>query len=122
MEMAEEKLGERSDMNVLNILNDDLQAIDKETYKKKIEKIANGTTGKLIFKEYPTGQAHAGHFRAFLQELKVKRGIVPDVIIIDYYQKVTKSQNQIGAANHQIYQELSNILDKYYKICLAPIK
>lgn len=84
MEMAEERIAERIDANLLNVNIKDLPHIDWSTYNNKIQKLKGKTEGKLIIKEYPTGGAHAGHFRALLQELKVKRNFVPQLIIIDY--------------------------------------
>ncbi len=84
MEMAEERIAERIDANLLNVPIDQLPNLSREMFRTKIEDIARKTTGKLIVKEYPTGSAHAGHFRALLNELKLKREFEPDVIFIDY--------------------------------------
>ena len=84
MEMAEERIAERIDANLLNVPIDQLPNMSKEMFRTKVEDIARKTTGKLIVKEYPTGSAHAGHFRALLNELKLKRQFEPDIIFIDY--------------------------------------
>ena len=84
MEMAEERIAERIDANLLNIPIDQLPNLSREMFRTKVEDIARKTTGKLIVKEYPTGSAHAGHFRALLNELKLKRQFEPDIIFIDY--------------------------------------
>ena len=84
MEMAEERIAERIDANLLNVPIDQLPNISREMFRTKVEDIARKTTGKLIVKEYPTGSAHAGHFRALLNELKLKRQFEPDIIFIDY--------------------------------------
>jgi archaellum biogenesis ATPase FlaH len=84
MEMAEERIAERIDANLLNVPIDQLPNLSNEMYRTKIEDLARKTTGKLIVKEYPTGSAHSGHFRALLNELKLKRQFVPDIIFIDY--------------------------------------
>jgi replicative DNA helicase len=84
MEMAEERIAERIDANLLNLTMDELKVIDKDIYENRIEKISNKTKGKLIIKEYPTASAHAGHFRALLEELKLKREFKPDIVFIDY--------------------------------------
>ena len=84
MEMAEERIAERIDANLLNVPIDQLPNLSKDMYRTKVEDIARKTTGKLIVKEYPTGSAHAGHFRALLNELKLKRQFEPDIIFIDY--------------------------------------
>lgn len=84
MEMAEEKIAERIDANLLDIPLDQLTDIPKPLYEKKIQKLRDRTPGKLIIKEYPTASAHAGHFRHLVNELKVKKGFAPDIIYIDY--------------------------------------
>ena len=84
MEMAEERIAERIDANLMNLPIDQLDKLDKSTFDNKISNIAKKTIGKLIVKEYPTGSAHTGHFRALLKELKLKKGFEPDIIFIDY--------------------------------------
>jgi len=84
MEMAEERIAERIDANLLNVTIDQLPNLSREMYRTKVEDIARKTNGRLIVKEYPTGSAHAGHFRALLNELKLKRQFEPDMIFIDY--------------------------------------
>lgn len=84
MEMAEERIAERIDANLLDIPIDQLENITKDTFKSKVENLARKGNGKLIIKEYPTGQANTSHFRALLNELKLKRNFVPEIIFIDY--------------------------------------
>lgn len=84
LEMSEERIAERIDANLLNVQIDQLATLPKDTFATKVNKIASNTVGKLIIKEYPTASAHAGHFRALLNELKLKKDFVPDVIFIDY--------------------------------------
>jgi archaellum biogenesis ATPase FlaH len=84
MEMAEERIAERIDANLLNTPIDQLPNMSRDMFRTKVEDIARKTEGKLIVKEYPTGSAHAGHFRALLNELKLKRQFEPDIIFIDY--------------------------------------
>ena len=84
MEMAEERIAERIDANLLNIPMDQLQHVSKPLLTSKVDELASKTNGKLIIKEYPTGSAHTGHFRALLNELKLKRNFVPEMIFIDY--------------------------------------
>lgn len=84
MEMAEERIAERIDANLLNIPIDQLDKMSKDMFTSKVADLARKTTGKLIIKEYPTGSAHAGHFRALLNELKLKKQFEPDIIFIDY--------------------------------------
>ena len=84
MEMAEEPIAERIDANLLNTPIDQLPNLSKDMFTTKVQDLARKTTGKLIVKEYPTGSAHSGHFRALLNELKLKKEFVPDIIFIDY--------------------------------------
>ena len=84
MEMAEERIAERIDANLLNIPIDQLDKTPKVNFTEKVHELSKKTNGKLIIKEYPTGCAHAGHFRALLNELKLKRQFEPDIIFIDY--------------------------------------
>lgn len=84
MEMAEERIAERIDANLLNLTMDELKVVDKDIFDARIQKIANKTKGHLVVKEYPTASAHAGHFRALLEELRMKKEFVPDIIMIDY--------------------------------------
>ena len=84
MEMAEERIAERIDANLMNIPIESLASLPKNVFDDKIGKIAKSSVGKLIVKEYPTGSAHTGHFRALLNELKLKKNFKPDMIYIDY--------------------------------------
>jgi hypothetical protein len=82
--MAEERIAERIDANLFDVDISDIENLPKQTFDSKIQKILNKTKGKLIIKEYPTASAHTGHFRALLDELKLKKDFKPDVIFIDY--------------------------------------
>lgn len=84
MEMAEERIAERIDANLMDYPIQSLSTLPNNVYTTKIEKIAKASVGKLIVKEYPTGAAHTGHFRALLNELKLKKNFKPDIIYIDY--------------------------------------
>jgi replicative DNA helicase len=84
LEMAEERIAERIDANLLNINIQQLVDLPKQMYETKIIKLAQKTVGKLIIKEYPTASAHAGHFKSLLNELALKKGFKPDIIFIDY--------------------------------------
>lgn len=84
MEMAAEEIGKRFDVNLLDIDFDMLEAIPKDTFTKKFDKIKSKARGKLVIKEFPTGGASAANFKSLLQELKTKQGFTPDMIIIDY--------------------------------------
>jgi len=84
MEMAEERIAERIDANLLDIPIDQIPNLSKSMYADRVTTLSKKTSGKLIIKEYPTGQANAAHFRALLNELKLKRSFEPDIIYIDY--------------------------------------
>ena len=84
MEMAEEKIAQRIDQNLLNLSPEDLDSIGKESFLKRFDNLKIKTRGRLIVKEYPTKSAHAGHFRALLKELELKKDFVPDLVCIDY--------------------------------------
>lgn len=84
LEMAEERIAERIDANLLDIPIDQLSTIPKETFDNRVKKITDKTVGKLIIKEYPTSSAHVNHFRTLLTELQLKRSFKPDVIFVDY--------------------------------------
>jgi len=84
LEMSENRIAERIDANLLNVPMDQLDHISKDMLVTKVNEIAKKTQGKLIIKEYPTSQANANHFRALLNELKLKKNFVPEIIFIDY--------------------------------------
>jgi len=97
MEMAEEKIAERIDANMLNVTIDDLMNLPKEMYDKKITKLREKTVGKLIIKEYPTASASSIHFRTLLNELNLKKSFVPDIIFIDYLNICCSARIKAGA-------------------------
>jgi hypothetical protein len=84
MEMAEERIAERIDSNIMNVPIKELPDMSKSMYGKKIEKLKDKTKGRVFIKEYPTAAAHVGHFRHLLQELELKKDFKPDIIYIDY--------------------------------------
>ena len=83
-EMAEEKIAERIDANLLNVSVKDIVDIPEVLFRSKVQEISKKTQGKLIIKEYPTASAHAGHFRALLNDLQLKKDFKPDLIFVDY--------------------------------------
>ena len=105
MEMAEERIAERIDANLLNIPIDQLDKLSKDMFSQKVSQLAKQTTGRLIVKEYPTGSAHSGHFRALLNELKLKKKFEPDIIFIDYLNICSSSRmkGMGGAINSYTY-------------------
>ena len=98
MEMAEERIAERIDANLLNVELDRLVGMPKETYLKKVSTLREKTKGKLIIKEYPTASANVSHFNHLLNELKLKRQFVPDIIYIDYLNICSSSRMKMGAS------------------------
>jgi archaellum biogenesis ATPase FlaH len=96
LEMAEERIAERIDANLMNIEVDRLTAMPKDAYLKKIERIHEKTTGKLIIKEYPTASANVNHFKHLLNELKLKRQFIPDIIYIDYLNICSSARMKMG--------------------------
>ena len=111
MEMAEERIAERIDANLLNLTMDELKVVDKDIFESRIDKINNKTQGKLIVKEYPTASAHAGHFRALLEELKMKLEFKPDIIMIDYL-NICASQRMKMSANVNSYTYIKAIAEE----------
>lgn len=97
MEMSECRIAQRIDANLLNVTLDDLEALSKDMYDKKIERVRGKTSGKLIVKEYPTASAGSGHFRHLLNELRLKRSFVPDIIYVDYLNICTSSRIRAGS-------------------------
>lgn len=92
LELAEERVAERIDANLLNTPINELKALDKETFDRKIDRVRQKTPGKLVIKEYPTASAGSANFRHLLNELKTKKNFVPDVIYIDYINICTSSR------------------------------
>jgi hypothetical protein len=84
LEMAEDRIAERIDANLLNVNIKDIPDLSKNIFEKKINNLISKTSGKLVIKEYPTGSAHTGHFKALLNELSLKKSFRPDIIFIDY--------------------------------------
>ena len=97
MEMAEEKISERIDANLMNTTMDSLQDMPKDVFMKRVKKVKDKTTGKLIVKEFPTASAGSAHFRHLLNELKLKKNFTPDMVYIDYLNICTSSRMKAGA-------------------------
>jgi archaellum biogenesis ATPase FlaH len=104
MEMAEERIAERIDSNLLNVNIQDIQTLPKIMFESKVNNINKKTQGTLIIKEYPTASAHSGHFRALLNELALKKSFRPDIIFIDYLNICASSRyKQGGSINSYSY-------------------
>ena len=99
LEMAEEKIAERIDANLMNIPVQKLETLPKPMFDSKIEKVQNKTQGRLLIKEYPTASAHVGHFKALLQELSIKKAFVPDIIYVDYLNICSSSRYKGAIVN-----------------------
>ena len=111
MEMAEERIAERIDANLLDIPMSQLEEIPRDMYKKKIDKLKGKTNGKIIIKEYPTASASALHFKNLLGELNLKRNFVPDIIFIDYLNICTSSRIKAGS-NVNSYTYIKSIAEE----------
>lgn len=119
MEMAEERIAERIDANLLNMTMDELGSCDKDIYETRIGKLIKKSSGKLIVKEYPTAAGHAGHFKALMEELKTKRNFVPDLVVVDYLNICASSRLKHGTGVNSytyvksIAEELRGLAQEY---------
>ena len=111
MEMAEERIAERIDANLLDVTMEELNIIPKTAYEKKMNRLKDRCTGKLVIKEYPTASANANHFRHLLQELRTKKNFKPDVIYIDYL-NICASFRIRGGANAGSYAIVKAIAEE----------
>jgi len=112
MEMAEERIAERIDANLLDIPIDQLDGLSKESFTKRVNAIKSKTNGKLIVKEYPTGAANASHFRALLNELKLKKNFAPDIICIDYLNICSSSRMKAMGGSINSYSYIKSIAEE----------
>lgn len=104
LELAEEEIGKRIDANLLNVTFDTLQSMGKDDYENAFQKLKKKTEGRLYIKEYPTASASVNNFRALLNELKLKKRFVPDVVIVDYLNICASSRIKSGSdANSYTY-------------------
>jgi RecA-family ATPase len=97
-EMAEERIAERIDANMMDITLDTLKTLPKEMYDRKLQRATKNVTGRLIVKEYPTAVANVMHFRSLLEELKIKRNFIPDIIFIDYLNICASARFKAGSS------------------------
>ena len=111
LEMAEERIAERIDANLMNISIDDLHELPKQMFDDKINKIIKKTSGKLIVKEYPTASAHTAHFRGLIKELAIKKTFKPDIIFVDYL-NICASSRFKGAQNVNSYMYVKAIAEE----------
>ena len=111
MEMAEEKIAERIDANLLDVSIQDLSDLPKLMFENKVTDVSKKTQGQLIIKEYPTAGAHSGHFKTLLNELALKKSFKPDIIFIDYL-NICASSRYRAAANVNSYSYIKAIAEE----------
>jgi hypothetical protein len=111
LEMAEERIAERIDANLMNVSMEDLHDLPKTMYDSKINNIIKETNGQLVIKEYPTASAHSAHFRGLIKELAIKRTFRPDIIFIDYL-NICASSRFKGASNVNSYMYIKSIAEE----------
>ncbi len=119
LEMSQERIAERIDANLMNIPIKEVKRLSQQSFRSRINGIADKARGKLIIKEYPTASAHSGHFMALLEELKQKKNFKPDVIIVDYINICASSRLKLGNTVNSytlvkaISEELRGLAQKY---------
>jgi replicative DNA helicase len=111
LEMAEERIAERIDANLLNVPIQDISGLPKQIFENKVTNLSKKTQGTLIIKEYPTASAHAGHFKALLNELALKKSFKPDIIFIDYL-NICSSSRYRGNSNINSYTFVKAIAEE----------
>ena len=111
LEMAEERIAERIDANLLNVPIQDIAELPKSMFESKVNNLAKKTQGTLIIKEYPTASAHAGHFKSLLNELALKKSFRPDIIFIDYL-NICSSSRFRGGSNVNSYTLVKSIAEE----------
>jgi len=111
LEMAEERIAERIDANLLNVPIQDIGELPKQMFESKVTNLAKKTQGQLIIKEYPTASAHSGHFKALLNELALKKSFRPDIIFIDYL-NICASSRYRGGSNINSYTFVKSIAEE----------
>jgi len=111
LEMAEERIAERIDANLLNVGMSDLEELPYSMYETKINKLQSKTTGQIIIKEYPTASAHTGHFKNLISELALKKSFKPDIVFIDYLNICSSARFKAGA-NVNSYTYIKSIAEE----------
>ena len=112
LEMAEERIAERIDANLMNVTLDTLKELSRDVYNKKVEKLQKKIKGKLIIKEYPIATASVNNFCALMNELKIKRGFIPDILFMDYLNLCTSTRykNNINAGSYFVVKAIAEEL------------
>lgn len=111
LEMAEERIAERIDANLMDVSMEELHELPKTMFTDKVDQIRSKTEGKLIIKEYPTASAHTNHFRALIQELAIKKSFKPDIIFVDYL-NICASSRFRGGTNINSYTMIKSIAEE----------
>ena len=111
LEMAEERIAERIDANLLNVGRSELEELPYQMYETKINKLQSKTTGQIIIKEYPTASAHTGHFKNLISELALKKSFKPDIVFVDYLNICSSSRFKAGA-NVNSYTYIKSIAEE----------
>ena len=111
MEMAEEKIAERIDANLLNVNIQDITELPKQTFETKVNNLSQKTQGTLIIKEYPTASAHSGHFKSLLNELALKKSFRPDIVFVDYL-NICASERYRGNSSVNSYSYIKSIAEE----------
>jgi archaellum biogenesis ATPase FlaH len=111
LEMAEERIAERIDCNLMNLSMDELYGMQKSEYEMRMGQVLAKTNGRLIIKEYPTSSAHVGHFRMLLDELRTKKNFIPDVLIVDYI-NICVPQRYKANANINTYVAVKTVTEE----------
>jgi replicative DNA helicase len=111
LEMAEERIAERIDANLMNVSMEDLHDLPKTMYDSKISQIQKNTSGQLIIKEYPTASAHSSHFRGLIKELAIKKSFKPDIMFVDYL-NICASSRYKGQSNVNSYMYIKSIAEE----------
>ena len=119
LEMAEERIAERIDANLMNVTIDDLHTLPKKMFENYLSKIKKKKSGKLIVKEYPTASAHVGNFRSLIKELALKRSFKPDIIFVDYL-NICASSRFKGNANVGSYFYIKAIAEELRGLAVEP--
>lgn len=110
LEMAEEKIAQRIDANLLNVPISELEYLSKEMYDNKVAKIKGKTHGKLIIKEFPTGSSNVTHFKALLSELKTKKKFIPQIIIVDYLNLMSSARYKFTGSTYTFVKAIAEEL------------
>ena len=111
LEMAQEKIAERIDCNLLDVTTQELKRLNKDVFSSRLTQLQQQYSGQLVIKEYPTGGAHVGHFQSLLDELKLKKNFFPDIVFIDYLNICSSQRMKMGGSINS-YQYIKSIAEE----------